>query len=151
MHRLSEGLAAQLTQIDYEQHMAFVAENLKGEIVAVARFARDTLKKSAECAVIVRTDLQRRGLGSQMHGLIEDYAISRGITELWGVVAPDNLRALVSRFRNSLHQISASDEFRNRKDTSQPINSSVVLVPKFASGADISDVANFGTTTLAVC
>jgi acetyltransferase len=94
MHHLSEKLAAQLTQIDYEQHMAFVAENLKGEIVAVARFARDALKKSAECAVIVRTDLQRRGLGSQMHGLIEDYAVSCGITELWGVVSPDNLRAL---------------------------------------------------------
>jgi len=29
-----------------------------------------------------------------MHGLIEDYAISRGIPELWGVVNPDNLRAL---------------------------------------------------------
>jgi hypothetical protein len=36
MQRLSEDLAAQLTQIDYEQHMAFVAENLKGEIVADA-------------------------------------------------------------------------------------------------------------------
>jgi len=94
MHRLSEDLAAQLTQIDYEQHMVFVAENLKGEVIAVARFARDALKKSAECAVIVRSDLQRRGLGSLMHGMIEDYAISRGITELWGVVAPDNLRAL---------------------------------------------------------
>ncbi len=94
MHHLSEKLAAQLTQIDYEQHMAFVAENLKGEIVAVARFARDALKKSAECAVIVRTDLQRRGLGSQMQGLIENYAVSCGITELWGVVSPENLRAL---------------------------------------------------------
>jgi len=64
MHRISEDLAARLTLIDYEQHMAFVAENLKGEIVAVARFARDALKKSAECAVIVRTDLQRLGLAA---------------------------------------------------------------------------------------
>jgi len=34
-----------------------------------------------------------------MHGLIEDYAISRGITELWGVVNPDNLRALAAKWR----------------------------------------------------
>lgn len=40
-------------------------------------------------------DLRFRFLSS-MHRLsedIEDYAISRGITELWGVVNPDNLRA----------------------------------------------------------
>jgi acetyltransferase len=94
IHRLSGMLAAQLTQIDYERHMALVAENLKGEVVAVSRFARDAIRKSAECAVIVRSDLQRRGLGSLMHGLLEDYAVSHGITELWGIVDPENLRAL---------------------------------------------------------
>jgi acetyltransferase len=107
IRRLSERLAAQLTQIDYEQHMAFVAENLKGEVVAVARFARDTLKKSAECAVIVRTDLQRHGLGSMMHKLLEDYAVTRGITEFWGVVDQDNARAL-----SFFHQLNFSASFR---------------------------------------
>ena len=57
-------------------------------------------------------------------------------------------RLLVSRFRNSLHLISTSFEFRNRKDTSQTIDASVVLVPKFAKDADIGGIANFGTTTL---
>ena len=56
--------------------------------------------------------------------------------------------APVSRFRNSLHLISASFEFRNRKDTGQDIDASVVLASKFAKGADIGDVANFETTTL---
>src|SRR5271167_629937 len=55
---------------------------------------------------------------------------------------------LVSRFRNSLYLISTSYEFRNRKDTRQPIDASVVLVSKFAIGADIGDMANFETTTL---
>ena len=55
---------------------------------------------------------------------------------------------LVSRFRNSLYLISAAFEFRNRKDTSQPIDASVVLVSKFAKEADIGDIANFETTTL---
>src|SRR5271157_4977428 len=56
--------------------------------------------------------------------------------------------ALVSRFRNSLHLISAPYEFRNRKDTSQTIDAGVVLVSKFANDADIGDTANFETTTL---
>ena len=56
----------------------------------------------------------------------------------------------MSRFRNSLHVISASFEFRNRQDTSQTIDASVVLVSKFAKGADIGDIANFETTTLVV-
>ncbi|HEY0283056.1 MAG TPA: GNAT family N-acetyltransferase [Rhizomicrobium sp.] len=94
IHHLSEKLAAQLTQIDYERHMAFVAENLKGDILAVSRLVGDTCKKSAEYALIVRTDLQKRGLGGLMHNLLLDYAAGRGITELWGIVDSDNRRAL---------------------------------------------------------
>ena len=55
----------------------------------------------------------------------------------------------MSRFRNSLHLISASFEFRNRKDTSQPIDASVVLVSKFAKDTDIGNIAIIETTTLA--
>ena len=55
---------------------------------------------------------------------------------------------LVSQFRNSLHPISALFEFRNRRDTSQTIDASVVLVSKFAKNTDIGDSANFETTTL---
>jgi acetyltransferase len=92
--RLSEQLASQLTQIDYEAHMVFVAEDLKGNLVAAARLARDVCRKSAECAVIVRTDLQRRGLGRLMLGLLEDYAVKHGVSELWGVMDNDNRKAL---------------------------------------------------------
>jgi hypothetical protein len=55
---------------------------------------------------------------------------------------------LLSPTRNSLHPISASFEFRNREDTSQPIDASVVWVSKLVTDADIGDVANFETTTL---
>ena len=94
MNRFSEQLAAQMTQIDYEAHMVFVAEDLKGNLIAAARLARDVCRKSAECALIVRTDSQRRGLGRVMLGLLEDYAAGHGISELWGVMDSDNRKAL---------------------------------------------------------
>ena len=94
MHRLSEGLAAQLTQIDYEQHMAFVVEGLKGDIMAVTRLVRDGCKKSAEYAIIVRSDLQKQGLGTLAQKLLLDYAASLGLKEVWGLMDTENRRAL---------------------------------------------------------
>jgi acetyltransferase len=91
---LSEKLLAQLTQIDYEQHMAFVVEGLKGDIMAVTRLVRDGYKKSAEYAIIVRTDLQKQGLGTLAQKLLLDYASSLGIKEVWGLMDTENRRAL---------------------------------------------------------
>jgi acetyltransferase len=94
VHRISEKLAAQLTQIDYDKHMAFVAEDVKGDILAVARLVKDACKRSAEYALIVRTDLQRQGMGRMMIKLLQDYAVGRGINEIWGIVDTENSRAL---------------------------------------------------------
>jgi acetyltransferase len=91
---LSEKLLAQLTQIDYEQHMAFVVEGLKGDIMAVTRLVRDGYKKSAEYAIIVRTDLQKQGLGTLAQKLLLDYASGLGIKEVWGLMDTENRRAL---------------------------------------------------------
>ena len=91
---LSEKLLAQLTQIDYEQHMAFVVEGLKGDIMAVTRLVRDGYKKSAEYAIIVRSDLQKQGLGTLAQKLLLDYATGLGIKEVWGLMDTENRRAL---------------------------------------------------------
>ncbi len=69
-------------------------EDLRGNIVAVARLAKDVCRKSAEFALIVRTDLQNRGLGTLMHKLLENYALRDVITELWGIVDEDNRKVL---------------------------------------------------------
>src|SRR5512138_3176564 len=63
IRQVSHQLIAKFTEIDYEQTMAFVAEGMKGDIMAVTRLVRDGCQKTAEFAVIVRTDLQRQGLG----------------------------------------------------------------------------------------
>ena len=94
IRHLSDQLLAQLTQIDYEQHMAFAVEGLKGDIMAVTRLVRDGCKKSAEYAIIVRSDLQKQGLGTLMQKLLLDYATGLGIKEVWGLVDSENRRAL---------------------------------------------------------
>jgi len=94
IQRVSQKLVAQLTQIDYEQHMAFVAEGVRGEIFAITRLVKDRCKAGAEYAIIVRTDLQKQGLGTMMQTMLVDYAASSGIKELWGIMDTENHRAL---------------------------------------------------------
>jgi acetyltransferase len=94
VRQLSEQLLAQLTEIDYEQNMAFVVEGLKGDIMAVTRLVRDGCRKSAEYAIIVRSDLQKQGLGTLMQKLLLDYASSLGLNEVWGLMDSENRRAL---------------------------------------------------------
>jgi acetyltransferase len=94
IQNLSDQLLAQLTQIDYERQMAFVVEGLKGDIMAVTRLVRDGCKKSAEYTIIVRSDLQKQGLGTLAQKLLLDYAASLGIKEVWGLMDTENRRAL---------------------------------------------------------
>ena len=94
IRQVSHQLIAQFTQIDYEQTMAFVAEGLKGDVMAVTRLVRDGVKKSAEYAIIVRSDLQKQGLGTLMQNLLLEYAADLGLNEVWGVIDDQNRRAL---------------------------------------------------------
>ena len=94
IRQVSHQLIAQFTQIDYEQTMAFVAESLKGDIMAVTRLVRDGCKKSAEYAIIVRSDLQKQGLGTLMQNLLLEYAADLGLSEVWGVIDGENRKAL---------------------------------------------------------
>lgn len=74
--------------------MAFAGHDLKGDIVAVARLVKDARRTSAAFALIIRTRLQRRGLGTLMHKLTQDYAVRIGICELGGMVDADDRKAL---------------------------------------------------------
>ncbi len=91
---VSQALIAKFTEIDYEETMAFVAEGVKGDIMAVTRLVRDGCRKSAEFAIIVRSDLQKQGLGTLMQKLLLDYAAELGLKEVWGVIDSENRKAL---------------------------------------------------------
>jgi acetyltransferase len=94
IRHVSQVLISRFTVIDYEETMAFVAEGVKGDIMAVTRLVRDGCRRSAEFAIIVRTDLQKQGLGTLMQKLLLDYAAGLGLDEVWGLVDAENRKAL---------------------------------------------------------
>ncbi len=82
---------ARATQIDYDREMAFVlCKPDANDILGVARLAADPDNCRAEFAVLVRSDLQRRGLGELLMRRLIIYARGRSIGELFGDILEDN-------------------------------------------------------------
>jgi acetyltransferase len=94
VRHLSPELAGQLSQIDYDRQMALVAEDAAGHLLGVARLIFDPEGESAEYALLVRSDRQNHGLGGRLFQALLDYAAARGVREVWGDVAHDNVRML---------------------------------------------------------
>jgi acetyltransferase len=92
---------ARLVQIDYAREMAFVAvrdtANAPPEILGVVRCACDPDNEEAEFAVVVRSDLQRRGLGRVLMERLLDYLRGHGTQRVVGEVLNENtgMRTLV--------------------------------------------------------
>ncbi|MBK7251453.1 MAG: bifunctional acetate--CoA ligase family protein/GNAT family N-acetyltransferase [Gammaproteobacteria bacterium] len=89
---------ARLTQIDYEREMAFIAlgvdERGDAETLGVARAHTDPENHAAEFAVLVRSDLKGRGLGSILLAKLVRYCRARGTQILHGEVLAENARML---------------------------------------------------------
>jgi acetyltransferase len=86
---------ARFTQIDYARAMAFVAmREDQQEMLGVARLAADPDYRSAEYAVIVRSDLKGHGLGFLLMRHLIRYAESEGLQDLYGDVLAANERML---------------------------------------------------------
>lgn len=101
---LAHSELARLTQIDYAREMAFIAvrpgADGAGETLGVARAAVDPDNVEAEFAIVVRSDLQGRGLGRLLMDKLIAYQAARGTQRLVGLVLHDNqaMRAFVQRF-----------------------------------------------------
>ncbi len=89
---------ARLTQIDYDREMAFIAEapatEGEAETLGVVRAVADPDNVEAEFAIIVRSDLKAKGLGSLLLRRLEDYLRSRGTSRLAGQVLRENAAML---------------------------------------------------------
>lgn len=91
LQNLTHEFIARLTQIDYARAMAFVAiDPAAGELLGVSRLAADPDYGRAEFAVIVRSDLQRHGIGFALMQRLIHYAKAEGIRELWAYVMLEN-------------------------------------------------------------
>jgi acetyltransferase len=92
VRRLPAKDLARYTRIDYDREMAFVAVTLGGaaEILGEVRLYAYGDAESAEFALLVRTDMQRRGLGRALLGKAIAYARARGSATLIGQINADN-------------------------------------------------------------
>ena len=84
---------ANMTQIDYDREMAFVAvrrEDGDDEIIGVTRAISDPDNVDAEFAVLVRSDLKGLGLGSKLMEKLITYTRQHGLQRLNGITMPHN-------------------------------------------------------------
>ncbi len=84
---------ANMTQIDYDREMAFVAIhtlNEKSEIIGVTRAVSDPDNTDAEFSVLVRSDLKGLGLGRRLLDKMINYAAEHGLQRLTGITMPNN-------------------------------------------------------------
>ncbi len=77
---------AHFTQIDYDREMAFIAikKNTEDndETIAVTRVVSDADNIEAEFAIIVRSDMQKQGVGNKLMSKTIDYCREHGTKRL---------------------------------------------------------------------
>ncbi len=81
---------AKFAQIDYQQEMAFVAENKEGEIMGVVRTWTDADQIQSEFSVLVGDGAQGMGLGHRLMLKMIQYCRGLGVKEMVGTVLADN-------------------------------------------------------------
>lgn len=114
--KLSEAAIIRMTHLDYEREMAFVAILTDtGELAGVSRLAIDMDREWGDFGLLVRSDLQRMGLGSTLLKQIIAYARSEELTEIRGCVSADNDRMLSLCRRLGFESASAEHDARVRQ------------------------------------
>jgi RimJ/RimL family protein N-acetyltransferase len=86
-------LLAPLTRVDHDKTEAVVAER-RGEIVAVARYARLAQPSVAEIAVVVEDAHQGRGLANRLLRDLSTLAAQRGIERFTATMLGENAGAV---------------------------------------------------------
>lgn len=113
MRELQPSQLARLTQIDYDREMAFIASRKRDdgsfETLGVARAIADPNNATAEFAIIVRSDIKGKGLGSILMKKLVDYCRQRGIREIVGETLNYN-RGLLTLVRKFGFKTSLSPE-----------------------------------------
>src|SRR3954466_2854452 len=92
---LSEQRIHELTHLDYERAMAFIAfDEAKCEMLGVVRLHLDPDRRGGEFAVIVRSAFKGHGLGSLLMQRMIEYARMIGLKRVHGQVLAENTTML---------------------------------------------------------
>ncbi|HEU0061414.1 MAG TPA: GNAT family N-acetyltransferase [Hyphomicrobiaceae bacterium] len=97
MRSLPPGLVKRLTQVDYTEHLALVAEVFRDgreTVIAEARYARGADRSEAEFAVSVAEPWQGLGLARLLLGKLSERAALSGVRRLVGETLATNERML---------------------------------------------------------
>jgi acetyltransferase len=93
--RFSADMLKRLTQLDYDRDIAFVVlETANGKLAGVGRLSCDPDRTAGEFALLVRTDLQGRGIGWQLLQQIVAFAKDERIARIAGLVLEENTAML---------------------------------------------------------
>jgi protein lysine acetyltransferase len=120
--RLSASELEYLTEVDGRDHFALVAQLADDPtaIVAVARYVRlRDDRQTAEAAIVVCDDLQRRRLGTQLARMLGDAARRRGVRRFVATLPSDNpaamrlMRTLATRLEDGPHEHGVHDVVMN--------------------------------------
>jgi RimJ/RimL family protein N-acetyltransferase len=94
LKRLPEAMARRLAQVDYQDRFALVATTHRPDgqehIVGVARYDRAQGTDTAEAALAVVDEYQRKGIGSSLLSLLAQVAREHGIKRFSLIVLPEN-------------------------------------------------------------
>ena len=102
---MSHARMARYTQIDYDREMAFVISardnNGKGETLGEVRTVTDPDNQKAEFAIVVRSDLKQKGLGTALMEKMLRYCRSRGTKQVYMITLLENrgMLALAKKFK----------------------------------------------------
>jgi acetyltransferase len=94
IRKIPRSQMARMAQIDYAREMAFIAtiDRLDGEpeTLGVVRMVTDPNDVRTDLAIVVRSDLKRRGIGVVLMNKLLDYCRARGTRELVAPVLREN-------------------------------------------------------------
>lgn len=91
LRHFSHHFIARLTQLDYGRTIAFVAlDPMSDEILGVVRLHADPDHRTAEFAILVRSDFKGRGLGTSLMNLVIRYAKAEGYAVITGEILAEN-------------------------------------------------------------
>lgn len=96
---------ARLLDIDHDRVEVLAAFDAAGAMLGVARLSR-TAPAEAEAALIVRSDLKRRGLGRLLLDRLARYAADRGIDTLSAQVLHENYPMLRLAMTAGFHPVA---------------------------------------------